>query len=144
MFDLTTTLLAIFLLGLSGLLISHHLRSWRRARVGQSDAQQLHFAWRQCRRRLQSSGMLALVSLGLLVWPLVTGKTPRVFLLGGMVLLLLWIVLLALADVLHTQQHYRRIHRHYEAGEAELKAQLGELLKQGPTGQSGDSEHDAP
>jgi len=114
-------------------LMASHLRARQHdheADDGQ-DRRESDFRRRQFRRRVQTTGMLGLVALALALghWITIDRVSPTVFAVywSGVVLLVLWVLLLAMADVLSTKQHFGRIERTHQVEKARLEAQLREI-----------------
>ena len=103
------------LVTISVVLVVWHVYAWKATKENQSlDDFQRDFAWRQCRRRSQASGMIGLVGLGLAGYRLIlmtrSGIVVTVYILT-LGTIAVWIILLAIADLAATQIHYRRLHR---------------------------------
>ncbi|MCH8923657.1 MAG: hypothetical protein IIA67_10995 [Planctomycetes bacterium] len=105
---LPTIFLGIALLVFSGVLVWTHLRTWRAAAEGELSERDRRFAWRQFRRRMQSSAMIGIAAVAIMVAPflLETSVVVSVFYLVGLLLLVLWIILLAVVDAIATRRHY--------------------------------------
>ena len=108
-----TVILGIALLAFAGVLIWTHLRTWRAAAAGDLCERDRLFAWRQFRRRMQSSTMIAIVAMAILAAPLVADTSALVSMLYliGMLLLVMWIVLLAFVDSIATRRHFAALQR---------------------------------
>jgi hypothetical protein len=133
---LTVVANSVLLLGL--VLLRTHVLAWRKQRADQKleGFEQEHYR-RQYRRRMQASGLIALLGLllnllneHLLGWAM----APLWFALYVCLLLglVMWIVLLACGDLLSSHVHNRvalnRIHRQQQL----LEASLAQLRKQPP------------
>lgn len=105
-----------------------HLRAWRKARQTDMDPKERDYRWRQCRRRTQSSAMLAVLGVAILGGRWMAGP-PWVFLgyWAVVLLLVLWMMLLALADIIATKHYYARVRQHYMLEEVKLQAELRRL-----------------
>ena len=112
MFSLETSLFALFLFAGSVLLVRWHWVVWQTAASEDLDDQYRKFLSDQCRRRVQASGMIGLIGVAMFIgqflsrWPLV-----NVFHWAGVLLLALWVILLAMADLLITRNYLGRIRR---------------------------------
>lgn len=119
-------LVPLFFLAVACVLLVMHSRAWRAARdVG--DAEERDYRRRQFRRRMQTSGMLALAAAALLVGQAIPRKAPVALVIGywgGVVLLVVWIGLLAVADIICIKQYYGRIRADHLVQRAKLQAQL--------------------
>ena len=105
-----------------------HLRSWQALRVQPLEEGEEAFYWRQFRRRMQTSGMLGILAVGLFVGQLVSlSPVFQACYWGGMLLLTVWLGLLALADLTATRHHFRRLQQDYLVEEAKLQAELRRL-----------------
>jgi hypothetical protein len=133
-------LIAIGLLVISVVLIATHLRTWRQAKSKDLEERERQFAWRQFRRRMQTSAMIALVAVSIPIgmW-LTENADPGVALAfwGGTLLLVLWIMLLALADAVASKQHFGR---DQQLTATEIARLHGEMRKMRPEGQNGEPE----
>ena len=126
--DAVTILFSVFLVLAAGGLIASHVLTWRRMIGRDPDDRERKFAWRQFRRRMQTSVMIALVAVALPIGVLVP-MPKEVYLLYwlGVVLVVLWIVLLAGADALASHHHFGRIRDEQLYQGAKLR---GELYRQ--------------
>jgi len=121
-----TFAISLALLGLSGVLIDSHRRSWRSARDNDdlSDRDR-RYAQSQYRRRMQASGIIGLLGVGIGVYPLVPREPgPMAFYLAALVSACACIMLLALLDAWATRQHYRRMLGERLATEIKLASEL--------------------
>lgn len=130
---------AVIALGV-GLLVSHW-RAWRRMR-GQLAAgdEQLHFR-RRFLRRLQTSALLTLAGVGLIVGQLIPPRVwPSLFVCFwcAVALLLMWIALLAMADAAATRAYIGRLQRKRNAERSELEQELMRLKRRSQNGQPRD------
>lgn len=122
----------VLLLAAAGLMASH-LRSWRRFRemIPEIEPDELDFRRRQFRRRMQTSTMLGILAVAILIGHFLTSPPlPRsgFILFWGIVLFLLgWVALLALVDVVHTSLYFGRVRDRYRLEETRLKAQLRQI-----------------
>jgi hypothetical protein len=117
---------SLALLGLSGLLIDSHRRSWRLA-DGANDlaAPTKQFAFSQYRRRMQASGTIGLIGLAIGIYPIVPRRpAPMALYLAALLAGCAWIMLMALLDTLATRQHYRRIRREHVSAQLKLAMEL--------------------
>lgn len=123
-------LLAAGLLVVAGWMVYTHVRSWRFAcRQDDIAKRELDYRRNQFRRRMQTSVMLAVLAVGLVV-----GQVLIRFRVGGpwmivvfwlvMIVLVFWLVLLAVADMLATGAYFGRLRQDYRVEEARLQAQL--------------------
>lgn len=111
---LPTILLGVALLVFSAVLVWTHLRAWRTAEAADLSPRDRQFAWRQFRRRAQTSAMIGIAAIAIMVAPLITSRASAlvsVFYLAGLLLLVLWVILLALVDAIATRRHYGTLQR---------------------------------
>jgi len=138
----TSLLVPLFLLLCAVGLIRLHVRTWRRFQGQPLEDVERDYRRRQFRRRMQSSAMLAVLAVAILIGQLITGPPVLVIAYwGGVLLLLGWVGLLALADILATKYHFGRLRETYLIERAKLQAQLrriqsargnGKAKKKGP------------
>ena len=82
---------------------------------------------RQFRRRMQSSGMLGVLAVGIFLgqWIAEVARPAIVFIFwGGVALVVVWVALLAVADIVATKHHYGRLRQGVLIEQAKLQAQL--------------------
>ncbi len=122
-------IISLLLLGISGLLIDSHRRTWREARdsatLPERDKQ---FAGSMFRRRMLASGTIGAIGAGIAVWPLVP-REPLA--LAGYLAMLLaactWIMLLALLDFWATRQYYRRLRNEHREKQVHLAIEMATM-----------------
>lgn len=116
----------ILLMLLAGTMIFSHWRAWVRTREDDSvGEQERRFAWRQCRRRSQASAMIGIVGLGICIYQLIPRDEVVVTVyLGGMIFVVLWIMLLAIGDVIDTRTYFGRVRRQQRSDQARLVREL--------------------
>ncbi len=108
-------------------LLTLHVRTWRAARQGQLDAEELDYQRRQYRRRMLTSGLLGLLAIALSAghylayW--IHSNWFEIAFWGTTLLAVCWFGLLALADLRATQQHLARQHERYLAEQIRLMAE---------------------
>ena len=115
-------ILSLTLLGLSGLLIDSHRRSWRLASE-RSDlsAPAKRYALSQYRRRMQASATIGLIGLAIGLGPLVPKRPgPMALYVAALAAACGWIMLLAMVDLWATQQYYRRLRGEQRAAQLRL------------------------
>jgi len=119
--NLMTYVIALLLIGLSGVLLDMHRRSWRAVQADTSvNDRDLRFARSQYRRRTQSSGTIGVLGAAIGIGPLIPTKSLPMALyvaaLGGSCVA---IILLAAIDVWASRQNYARLQNE------QLTAQIG-------------------
>jgi hypothetical protein len=109
---LAVALISLTLLGLSGLLIDSHRRTWRDARDSQTLSEQdRRFARCMYLRRMQASAMIGLMGAAVGIWPVFDDQArPWALLLYTAILLsaCAWCMALAMMDVWATRRHFRQ------------------------------------
>jgi len=138
----SSILVGLLLVFAAGWFARWHVSAWRELgeRASQLDPEELDFRRRQLRRRTQTSAMLGLVGIGMLVGRLliVWRAHPTLILLfwGGVVLLVLWLGLLAVADMVATRYYFSRLRQNYLVEQARLQAQLRRMERTRGNGQA--------
>jgi len=127
-------LLSAGLLACAAGMIAAHMRSWRKTRNDPAaDAAEVDFRHRQFLRRVQTSGMLAVLAVAILVGHWMTQPLlPHwgVLLYWAMVMgLVFWLALLALADVVATRTYYGRLHHQYQVQQLKLQLQARRIQR---------------
>ena len=121
---------AVILLAIA-LLVSHW-RTWRSAGLHSTNESERSYQRRRFRRRMQTSAMLALAGVALVIGQLIPPQAHPslfVFFWTGVVLLLFWVVLLALADAAATRSHVGRLLRERTAERSRLEQELLRLKR---------------
>ena len=127
---LSSIVVALVLCASSAGLIAWHVRTWQRLQGAEIDPREREFRRRQYRRRMQTSAMLgvlgAAIFIGqlLIVWP--ASWLLLAIYWSGVLVLVLWIALLALADMAATSFYYSREKNNSLVEHAKLQ---GELLR---------------
>ena len=144
----SSILVGLLLILAAACFVRWHVRAWRAlaARARGMDPAELDFRRRQLRRRTQTSGMLGLVGIAMLVGRLliVWRAHPTLILLfwGGVVLLVLWLGLLAVADMVATRYYFGRLRQSYLVEQARLRAQLRRMEKTRGNGRADEESRD--
>lgn len=126
---MVSTYLLAALLGLTSIgLIVWHIRGRQRLAEEELDERERDFRRRQFRRRLQTSALLGLLGAAIFVGQLLLDAvhSPR-FHVGywiGVLALVLWIALLAIADMAATSVYYSREKTDFVVQHAKLQAEL--------------------
>ena len=122
-----TGIVSLLLIGLSGLLLDLHRRSWRALQQMEAISQRdLRFARSQYRRRMQSSGTIGVLGAVLGVYPLVPrAPLPFTLYLIGITLACMAIMLLAALDAWATRQNFLRLRSEQIAAQVKLTRELG-------------------
>lgn len=148
---LSWLLISGILLAASAGMIVSHLRTWRQV---QRDAEKLEedeldYRRRQFRRRMQTSVMLGVIAVLLLAgrWVQSPPLPPWVFALylAVLLLLVLWLALLAGADVISTKLYFGRLRNRYKLEEARLQGELRRAQRTRSNGRAaGRAKHASP
>jgi hypothetical protein len=128
---LAVVVISLTLLGLSGLLIDSHRRTWREARDSTTlpDADK-RFARAMYRRRMQASGAIGIMGAAIGIWPIVDQQArPWSLLLYTAILLVAcsWIMLLAMFDFWATRRHYQRVRMEQLAKQVQLAVEMASM-----------------
>lgn len=123
---IATAILALILIGLSGVLLDLHRRSWRHAKDDAAlSASERRFARSQYRRRVQASGTIGMLGATIAVWPLVPLEPwPFTLYLAWVAGACLAITVLAALDAWATRQHFARLHNEHVAAQIKLASDL--------------------
>ena len=125
-----------------------HVRVWQRLRQGPLDKAEFDYRRRQFRRRIQANAMLGLLGLSVLGGGVMMALrlNPLAITLYwlGVIVVLGWLALLALADMLATKQHYGRIQDRYAVEQARLKVELRRLQAMRGNGHSASGRSNPP
>lgn len=123
----TVILPSAALLIVVGILIYTHVRTWRAAQQEVSDSDDLDYYRRQFRRRMQASAMLGIVAVAMVVGVAIPHKEmPSLFVFYwfAVIGLVVWIGLLAVADMLATRYHVSRLMHGRMVENIRLEAEL--------------------
>lgn len=112
------------LLVISAGLIWHHIRVWNTAKIDPENLRAIEFARQQYRRRMNASGLVGVVGITVLAGIWIHDPFVAACYWLGVLLLVLWILLLAMFDALHSFSFLRRQRRRHLVEQAELQAQL--------------------
>ena len=107
-----------------------HLTARRRGDESGQSEKQLAYARGRFRRRMQASLMIGLAGVAIVIGQWIP-QTPEIYLFYWLSVagLVLWIVALALADMLATRIHYSRIRREQLIEQARLRVDLRQQLQ---------------
>jgi hypothetical protein len=124
---IATYVASLLLIGLSGVLLDLHRRSWRAARqIESTSPADLRFARSQHRRRTQASGTIGVLGAVLGVYPLVPrAPLPFTLYLLAISLACMAIMLLAALDAWATRQNFLRMRSEQLTREIKLARELG-------------------
>src|SRR6478735_9766363 len=124
---IATCIASLFLIGLSGVLLDLHRRSWRTVQQVESiSAGDLRFARSQYRRRVQASGTIGVLGAVLAVYPLVPRvPLPFTLYLVAITLACVAIMMLAMLDAWATRQNFLRLRSEQVTDQLKLARDLG-------------------
>lgn len=115
------------LIGLSAFLIYTHRRTWRGAQTDESlTDREYDYRRRQYRRRVQTSALLGVVGVCLVISMFIKPESRSVFVYYwfGTMVLVMWILALGVGDFLATRAHASHMRRDFQIERAKLEAQL--------------------
>ena len=127
---------AAFLFVASGLLLWIHWRAWHACRSEELDERAFDFRRRQFRRRMQASAMIGIVGIAVVASLAIEDPLSAAILWLVVLALVVWMLLLALADMMSSYFYFYQIRAQHAAEHASLKAQLDLLRRQEGNGQS--------
>jgi len=127
---------AAFLFVASGLLLWIHWRAWRACRSEELDERAFDFRRRQFRRRMQASAMIGIVGVAVVVSLVIADTLMTALLWLVVVSLVVWMLLLAFADMVSSYFYYAQIRAHHTAEHAALQAHLERIRRREGNGQS--------
>lgn len=126
-----TYILSLALLGLSGMLIDIHRRSWHRQQTQEDLSERdLKYAHRQFRRRMMASATIGVVGALIAIRPIVPREPIwMACYLGLMLLCCLWILCAGMIDAAAGALQYRHSRRQQIASQLKLTQELYEAAK---------------
>jgi hypothetical protein len=129
---LPTLALSITLLLAAGALLAWHWSAWKAAREAATEEAERDYAWSQFRRRAQATAMMGVLAALMLASVWLEHMPPWLFAVYiiTMLVLVAWIILLALADMVASRQHYALAQTKNFAEQARLKAELYKLKEE--------------
>ena len=137
----SSALMCVLLLVASAMLMRSHRRTWR---THQSEApaqpRELDYHRGRFRRRMQSSAMLGLLGIAILVGHFIRPPLPVLAVLifwACVLLLIVWLMLLAVADVVSTRMHFSQLRRRFQSEQTRLHAQIDRMTKSRGNGKPG-------
>ena len=119
--------ISILLIGLSGVLLDSHRRSWLAAQSDDKLSERdLRFARAQYSRRRQASGIIGLLGVAVGVGPLVPHEPwPMVLYVAAMAGACACMMVLAALDVFATRHNLARLQSEHLAAQIKLARELG-------------------
>lgn len=129
--------LSAILLIASAVWMVRHIQLWNRVRDTVLDARELDFRRRQFIRRMQTSGLMAVLAVAMFAGCWLTQPPLLVLFYWLMVVGLTgWLMLLAAADMLATRIHFARMEDECKVAQSRLRSQLRQMRGQGNTNDS--------
>lgn len=125
--DWSDVLFPLFILVSSLGLMVWHVWSWRWAKREDLAPAELNYRWRQFRRRIQTSAMLAILALAIFAAPWISAPVYKLALIVGILILVLWVAALAIADLVATRFHFARLRDGYRVEQLKLEAEARRL-----------------
>jgi hypothetical protein len=120
-----TYAISLSLMGLCGLLLDSHRRSWRHAQAADLSAREKRFALSQYRRRMQASSTIGVIGAAIGAGPMVPQRPgPMTLYLAALLAACAWILLMALLDFWATRQYYNRIRSEQLTAQVRLAMEL--------------------
>lgn len=124
----SSAVFSLFVIASAAGLLWWHVHSWKRHQHDAVTPRDLDYHRRQFRRRMQTSAMLAILGLGIMIGRLLMLLPGAAMFITiywcGVLALLGWIALLALADVWATRQHFGALRTDFLVEQAKMKAEL--------------------
>jgi len=121
---------AVLIFSAAGLM-AWHVHTWKVAKQEPPDSREYGYRRNQFRRCMQTSAMLGLLGaaifIGQVVMLWVESRLFTVIYWSGVLLLLLWMALLAMADMLASYQHFSRLRSECQIERAKLQAEVRRL-----------------
>ena len=123
---IATSIVSLVLVGLSGVMLDMHRRSWRAAEQDASlSASARRFALSQYRRRMQVSGIIGVLGLAIGAWPVVPREPwTMAMYLAALGSACLAITLLAGIDFWATRQRFAQLHSEQLAAQVKLAREM--------------------
>jgi hypothetical protein len=118
--------ISLALLGLCGLLLDSHRRTWRNSKNSEEmPPRDKRYALSQYRRRMQASGTIGFVGVAIGLGPVVPRRPePMTLYLAALLAACAWIMLMAMLDFWATRQHYHRIRSERMTAQIRLAMEL--------------------
>ena len=132
----TNIAFAAFLMVVSGVLLATHNRSWRQAQSEDHDDKATDFHWRRYRRRMQASAMIGIVGLTVGIGAWIEDTLLSAIYWSVVFLIVVWIVILAAADLVSSRFFLNQIRDQHTAEHAALQAELDRIRSRESNGRS--------
>ncbi len=124
----SSTLVCVVLVASAAWLMRAHHHTWRQiSKRKESDPRQWEYRRNQYRRRMQTSGMLGVVGIAVFAGYFLGATLPGLFEVLywlGVLVLVGWLVVLAMADVVSTRMYFGRLRRDHALEQKKLEAEI--------------------
>jgi len=138
-------LFGLFLIAIAALMLKRNKTAWLAAQADGLEEREHDFLYRQYRRRMQANWMVAIVGAAIALGVWVTEPLVAAAYWLGVVLVVGWMALLAVADLVTTRMYYGRLHREQLDERALLEAQLDQIRRRSSNGRpKQDNPHEDP
>jgi type VI protein secretion system component VasK len=137
----STLAFSFVLLAISAGLIISQRRAWRVVVESQRSAKEREFALRQIQRRMQMGTLVGVLAIAIMAGDWITSLAWALAFWSMIALLVLWVVLLAVADLRATRRHFGQLLRANRAEEIRWQTEAlrhKEEYRNGTAGHSGD------
>jgi len=119
-------LFALLTVILASVLSVWHVKTWEATKAARPVAPDLDFIWRQTRRRLKVSSILGMVGVAAFAGQFLQ-PALRIFVWAAIVMLTLWMMLLAVVDMMAIRRHFSQIRSGQVAEYAKLRAEIEQI-----------------
>lgn len=120
-------LFPLFVLASAAGLMVWHVWTWRWSQRQDLGPKERKFRWRQFRRRIQTSAMLAVLAAVLFVESWVASPVFKLAMGIGMLVLVCWLAALAVTDFVATRHHLSRMRDGYLVEQVKLEVEARRL-----------------
>lgn len=137
-----TLIFSGLLVAASLILLAMHVKTWREADHGGLAERDYEFYRRQYRRRMQTSGMLGIIGLLLLGHFWIRDTMMLALYWSGVLGLLIWTVLLALADWAASRLHYGPLVTDQQREHLLLQREIEKFRRESPGADKAKDDHE--
>lgn len=127
-------LFGLFLIAIAAMMLVRNVRIWRSVQTDDMEERERDFLYRQYQRRAQANSMIAIVGLAVIVGIWVTDSMMAAAYWMGVLCVVCWMTLLAVADLVSTRMHYGRVQQDQLKERALLEAELNQIRRRGSNG----------
>ncbi len=129
-------LFGLCLCGLSAIMLMRNRAAWRTVDGTERDEGERSFQQRQYRRRGYATALIGVVGLSIILSVWVPDSTAAAFYWIGVILLVCWMALLAVADLIATRSHFNRLLQDQRDERLVLEAELDQIRRHQGNGQA--------